>query len=347
MTIFTSLHLALRFMFPLSLKLHFQIIFCQKSPAKKCFAAMICVSLSLVFIAVMVFRQYDKGMTERVLNFQLFIYNQFNIKHNNTTENINQLKNLANKIDEVDGVEGTFIERTGMALAAGKKERSGATIRAVETTLFDENESFRNLFEVKDGVLAFESEKSTIIGSALAEKTGLAVGDTLRLITMRTLPNGKTVPKTASFTVCGIISSGYQELDALWVFVPLESGFEFLSSNVSRMLIGIKTNDAFSKNLYEIQEQCQEIADSGFGVYNWKELNYSTYETFNTTKMMLLFIMFLIVLVASVNVSSALIMLTMEKRKEIAILKAIGASPSKLQLAFVMTGFLTGLGGVI
>ena len=352
MTIFTSLHLALRFMFPSKPEAAFSDnSFANKSPAKKnVFAAMICVSLSLVpLIVVMVFSDsMIKGMTERIIELSTFHLQSIQYKAQpNTTENINQLKNLANKIDEVDGVEGTFIERTGMALAAGKKERSGATIRAVETTLFDENESFRNLFEVKDGVLAFESEKSTIIGSALAEKTGIAVGDTLRLITMRTLPNGKTVPKTASFTVCGIISSGYQELDALWVFVPLESGFEFLSSNVSRMLIGIKTNDAFSKNLYEIQEQCQEIADSGFGVYNWKELNYSTYETFNTTKMMLLFIMFLIVLVASVNVSSALIMLTMEKRKEIAILKAIGASPSKLQLAFVMTGFLTGLGGVI
>ena len=114
-----------------------------------------------------------------------------------------------------------------MALAAGKKERSGASVRAVEPKLFAENASFKNLFEVKSGVLAFESERSAVIGSALAEKTGLAVGDTLHLITMRNLPNGKVVPKTAAFTVSGIVSSGYQELDALWVFVPLEAGFEW------------------------------------------------------------------------------------------------------------------------
>ena len=164
---------------------------------------------------------------------------------------------------------------------------------------------------------------------------------------MRNLPNGKVVPKTAAFTVSGIVSSGYQELDALWVFVPLEAGFEFLASNVSRVFIGIKTKDAFSKNLYAVQNECQKIAGKGYGVYTWQELNRSTYETFNTTKTMLLFIMFLIVLVASVNVSSALIMLTMEKRKEIAILKAIGASPKEIRLTFVLTGFFTGLGGVI
>ncbi len=57
--------------------------------------------------------------------------------------------------------------------------------------------------------------------------------------------------------------------------------------------------------------------------------------------------MFLIVLVASVNISSALVMLVMERRKEIGILKSIGASPSGITFAFLLAGFLTGLGGVL
>ena len=352
MTISTIMRLAVRFMFPSKPEAALaDDSSSNKSPAKKSvFAAMICVALSVIpLIVVLVFSDsMIKGMTDRIVELSSFHMQVIQYKaQTNIQQNIESLKTLAAEIDEIEGVKGTYIERTGMALAAGKKERSGAAVRAVEPTLFDENESFKNLFQVKSGALNFQDERSAIIGSALAEKTGLSVGDTLRLITMRTLPTGKTVPKTASFTVCGIVSSGYQELDALWVFVPLETGFEFLASNVSRVLIGIKTEDAFSKNLYKIQEDCQIAAGSGFGAYNWKELNLSTYETFNTTKMMLLFIMFLIVLVASVNVSSALIMLTMEKRKEIAILKAIGASPKELQLTFVLTGFFTGLGGII
>ena len=352
MTISTIMRLALRFMFPSKPEAALADNSSQtKSPAKKSvFAAMICVAFSVIpLIVVLVFSgSMIKGMTDRIVELSSFHMQVIQYKaQSNIPQNIENLKTLAAEIDKIEGVKGTYIERTGMALAAGKKERSGATVRAVEPTLFDENESFKNLFEVKEGVLAFETEKSAVIGSALAEKTGLAVGDTLHLITMRNLPNGKVVPKTAAFTVCGIVASGYQELDALWVFVPLEAGFEFLASNVSRVFIGVKTTDAFSKNLFAVQESCQAAAGSGFGAYTWQELNRSTYETFNTTKTMLLFIMFLIVLVASVNVSSALIMLTMEKRKEIAILKAVGASPKELRLTFVMTGFFTGLGGVI
>lgn len=352
MTISTIMRLAVRFMFPSKPEAALaDNSASNKSPAKKSvFAAMVCVALSVIpLIVVLVFSDsMIKGMTDRIVELSSFHMQVIQYKaQSNIPQNIENLKALAAKIDTIDGVKGTYIERTGMALAAGKKERSGAAVRAVEPTLFDENESFKNLFQVKSGALAFKDEHSAVIGSALAEKTSLAVGDTLRLITMRTLPNGKTVPKTASFTVCGIVSSGYQELDALWVFVPLETGFEFLASNVSRVLIGVKTEDAFSKNLFIVQDSCQAAAGSGFGVFNWKELNRSTYETFSTTKMMLLFIMFLIVLVASVNVSSALIMLTMEKRKEIAILKAIGASPKELQQTFVLTGFFTGLGGII
>ena len=352
MTISTIMRLALRFMFPSKPEAAIaDKTSSNKSPAKKSvFAAMICVAFSVIpLIVVLVFSDsMIKGMTDRIVELSSFHLQSIQYKAQaDIFGNIEQLKEQAAELEKLNGVEAAYIERTGMALAAGKKERSGASVRAVEPKLFAENASFKNLFEVKSGALAFDGERSAVIGSALAEKTGLAVGDTLHLITMRNLPNGKVVPKTAAFTVSGIVSSGYQELDALWVFVPLEAGFEFLASNVSRVFIGIKTKDAFSKNLYAVQNDCQKTAGKGYGVYTWQELNRSTYETFNTTKTMLLFIMFLIVLVASVNVSSALIMLTMEKRKEIAILKAIGASPKEIRLTFVLTGFFTGLGGVI
>ena len=85
----------------------------------------------------------------------------------------------------------------------------------------------------------------------------------------------------------------------------------------------------------------------GYTVYTWRELNRAQFQSFTTTRMLLLFIMFLIVLVASVNVSSALVMLVMERRREIAILKSTGARPGDIAFAFLLSGFLTGAGGVL
>ena len=82
-------------------------------------------------------------------------------------------------------------------------------------------------------------------------------------------------------------------------------------------------------------------------MYTWHDFNQSQYENFASTKLMLLFVMFLIVLVASVNISSALVMLVMEKRKDIAILKSLGASNVGIGLSFVLTGGAAGLLGTI
>jgi lipoprotein-releasing system permease protein len=78
-------------------------------------------------------------------------------------------------------------------------------------------------------------------------------------------------------------------------------------------------------------------------VTGWYELEENQYRSFQTTRALLILIMVLIVLVAAVNVSSALVMIVLEKRPEIAILKSMGAEPGLLASAFVAAGFLAGL----
>jgi lipoprotein-releasing system permease protein len=82
-------------------------------------------------------------------------------------------------------------------------------------------------------------------------------------------------------------------------------------------------------------------------IYGWYQLEKANYKSFQTTKMLLLFIMALIVAVATVNISSALIMVVLEHLPEIAFLKAMGAGPGAISLAFLLTGLLTGLGGTV
>jgi lipoprotein-releasing system permease protein len=80
-------------------------------------------------------------------------------------------------------------------------------------------------------------------------------------------------------------------------------------------------------------------------VYGWYQLEKASYKSFQTTRALLLFIMALIVVVAAVNVSSSLVMVVLEKTREIAMLKAMGAGPRELGLAFTITALATGLAG--
>ncbi|MDR1748559.1 MAG: ABC transporter permease [Spirochaetaceae bacterium] len=258
---------------------------------------------------------------------------------------LDELYAFAAEIDTLPGVEQTWIERQGLALAAGKLGRSGATVRAVDPELFEKNEALIGLFEVSDGALSLPEPNTALIGKKLAETIGVGVGETIRLITARER-NGNMTPNVSSFTVSGIISSGYQELDALWVYIPLDRGFSILAPASSRTFIGIRTDDPFGP-ITMLKPDIHAKLPSSFAVYTWFELNRGQYKSFETTKILLLFIMFLIVLVASVNISSALVMLVMERRKEIAILKSIGAPPSGITFVFLLAGFFTGLGGVL
>lgn len=260
-----------------------------------------------------------------------------------------KMENLAARIvseDTTSLIVGANAECQGIGIVIGKNGRSGATLRSVQDVYFSPNSRVRAYLEASEGTLAFTGENDAFLGKKLASDIGVSVGDTFRVLTMKTGVTGASIPRFTTFTVKAIVSSGYQELDALWVFIPFKTGFRILSGDSSSSFINVSTTNSFG-NLEILRYALMRTLPEGFSVYTWKELNRSQFQLFTTTRTLLLFIMMLIVFIASVNVSSALIMLVMERRKEIAILKSTGASPSGIAFAFLFAGFLTGLGGVL
>ena len=235
----------------------------------------------------------------------------------------------------------------GIGLASSSKGRFGASIRAMESDVFERNEAFKNLFEVLEGSVDLKSKNACVLGKKIASDLGVHPGDTVRLITTKENPSGKAVPKITALKVSGIVSSGYQELDSLWLFVSLENGFKILSSNSATVAVGIETDDAFSMDLEKNYRNLHPFLGAIGKLYRWNDLNSAQYENFASTQIMLIFIMMLIVLVASVNISSALVMLVMERKKEIAILKSLGGTSNGIAVSFIITGAVTGFFGVL
>jgi lipoprotein-releasing system permease protein len=165
-------------------------------------------------------------------------------------------------------------------------------------------------------------------------------------MTVRVNEDGSNTPRLSLFTVKGIVSSGYRELDSLWCVMNYDAGVELLSPELYRSFLLVKTNDphndADAAALY-----LNAYLDSGYGVYTWKQLEQSLYSSFTSTRQMLLFIMAILVLVAAVNVSSATSMLTIERQRDIAVLKTGGASPGNIQAIFLWGSFFSGLAGAL
>jgi len=246
---------------------------------------------------------------------------------------------------DVQGVRGVWAERQGLGIVLGKGASSGAAVRAVEPS-FLEDKGVREYLTPTLGTLSLKTPGDALIGEELAMKTGVSLGDTVRLMTARSTQDGLIIPKTALFTVRGIVSSGYRELDALWFFISYDDGLRFLAPDSSRAFLGVKLTDPY-KGMEEVTATIERGLPKGYFIASWYDLQRSQYQSYQSTRQLLLFIMAIIVIVAAVNVSSATSMLAVERRRDIAILKSFGADPGGSTRVFLLGALLTGLTGSI
>ena len=345
MTFSSSLMFAKSLIFPKAEK--------KSSARRSLWGALLCIGLSIVPLVVVlsITNGMIQGMTDRIIglssnNIQAYVSPKLK-----DTQNPQSYREYSKQFKNVNGVLEVYPEIGVTALAAGKKMRTGAQIRALDKDIFTKNKAFTDLFTIIEGdVLDFQNQEEgagtyAVVGQKMAQMLDLHAGDTFRVITIKTT-DGKQSPKLTSFKVSAIISSGYQELDALWVFIPLEAAYKFVSLGNASFTVMIETPESYSPDLVRIQRELKKEYGKYINFYRWDQVHAAEFENFSSTKVMLVFIMILIVLVASINISSAIIMLVMERRKEIAILKSIGATPSGITFAFIITGITCGLGGL-
>ena len=259
------------------------------------------------------------------------------------------LKDAAQKVQGLQGVAAAYPMIESSALAVSKSKRCGISIRALPPEIFESLPSYKEMFEADDGdIKKFLSEKNTVmIGKGVAEKLGVSAGDKIRVVTIKKGASGKITPGVHFYTVSAVVSCGYRELDALWLFMPFDEGARITRGSEASLAVMCELQNPFSPQIASVQKDMETALGKNFKVYRWDQLNRSQYENFSSTKILLLFIQLLIVLVASVNISSALTMLALERRREIAILKSLGASPKGVSLSFLLTGFACGAAGLL
>jgi lipoprotein-releasing system permease protein len=251
---------------------------------------------------------------------------------------------VAGQVEDAEGVVLAFSERQGLGLIRSDADGQGVQVRAVPPDLMQRDQGFRQFFQIVSGDFDLENRRALLMGKAMASELEVKVGDEVRILTSKTV-GGKPIFRISRFTVRGIFSTGYQDLDKSWVYIPLATASLILPD--SRQIIGVKVESPFGNLRRVIDAVNRKLSESGrlFRTNTWYTMEENQYGSFKTTKSLLVFIMVLIVIVATVNVSSAMVMIVLEKTQEIGILKGIGASPTDVSLSFIITGFITGVLG--
>ena len=190
-----------------------------------------------------------------------------------------------------------------------------------------------------------DARDGMILGSDLARSLGVTTGDRVTLMTTRGIVTpGRVVPFTRSYEIVGIVKFGYYDTDTTAAFVTLASAQRALGHDVADL---IQLRLADMDRAPEIRETLQAKLGAGYRVQDWIELNGPLYSALWLEKIAISLTIGLIVMVAALNIVASLVLLVMEKSRDIAILRTMGASATTIRNIFVLQGLTIGLVGTI
>jgi len=247
---------------------------------------------------------------------------------------------LRNELSAVPQFRGVWPEQQGFALAYSGAARLGLSVRGIDPRWAGDPGVARYLKFT--GHLTM-GPNDVWIGRDAANKLRLTVGDTLKLLTTRSR-GALTVPRVTEVRIAAVISVGYAELDRLWLFAPLELSTSLYDTREQPVFWGVQADGPLS-GTPRFLDAVRKAVGTGFEAESWQTIGRSQFLNYAATRALLTVVLGLIVLVAAVNVSTAMVTTVAERRRESAILKALGATRRLVGRQFLLMGLLAGVVG--
>jgi lipoprotein-releasing system permease protein len=250
---------------------------------------------------------------------------------------------LMEKIAGVPGVVSVTPVLYSQVLISGPSRNSGALLKGIDFR--HEAVSSPWLRKLESGRIPEAGpQDGLLLGRELAFTIGAGPGDALTVLTTasRLSPMG-LVPRTKRFRVTGIFNTGLYEFDSSTALIPLETAQKFLASEGRVTFLQIKISDIFAAG--SIGDRIREILPSTTYLTTWMEMNKSLFSALKLEKNIMFLTITLIVFVAALNIIATLILMVMEKTRDIGILMAMGATSRNIRRIFFLQGALIGVIG--
>ncbi len=185
-----------------------------------------------------------------------------------------------------------------------------------------------------------------VLGKEVANTLGATVGSVITL----TSPQGELspfgpVPKFERFKVVGIFNSGFYNYDSAWAFIRLKDAQRLFGLGDVITVLEFKIDDIYKAP--EVSDQLARAAGKGYAATNWMEENKALFRALGLERIVTFITIGLIVLVAALNILISLIMMVMEKTKDIAVLISMGARRRQIRTIFILQGVLIGVLGTM
>jgi lipoprotein-releasing system permease protein len=267
------------------------------------------------------------------------------------TGNISDYEQVAATVRAVEGVSGVTPYLYSQAMITSGEGGTGAVLRGLDPATA---QGVLNLKKnLRAGSLADLSPgpddgarrlPGIILGKELAVQLHVSTHDRVRLISASgpLTPMG-VMPKVSTCQVVGIFETGMYEYDSALAYVSLETAQRFFDLPGAVHGLEVKTTDLNQAD--QVAKRIEQALGPNYFAKDWMRMNRNIFSALALEKTALSVIMALVVMVAAFNIVSTLIMVVMEKNKDIAILKSMGATSASIMRIFIYEGLIIGLVG--
>lgn len=305
----------------------------------------ICVGVMTLIVVISVMNGFQMSFIDSILEISSFHARVQNIPQ----ETENDFFEFCDKNPQILSVT-PFYE--AQALMAGEKNGTlTVIIRAVPQNIYQYDEGFNKEIILAEGEFdlgenaqtKYSGKNAIVLGYSLANHLGVTVGDTVNLLMLSGSSDVELFSEDRIFTVTGIFSCGYQEINSGYAFISINKAAEYFGKQ-SKKSYGLKFvhYDREMKIINQIQKNFPDCkADS------WRNYNRSFFSALKVEKNMLMFLVALIFIVVAVNIYNGMRRIVFERKSEIAILSALGAKKWGIKAVFIFKGFVSGFFGAI
>lgn len=301
----------------------------------------IAIGVAALVIAIALITGFQSDVQDKILGSTAHV-----MVRDYSSDGMADFEPLIEQIENMEGVEAVTPVVYDYVLLKGPYQSQGAVLRGVDFTREEKVTPW--LRELERGELPKDgsSREGILLGRDLAFSIGAHVGDVVYVLALssRLSPLGIS-PKIKKMQVTGISYTGLYEWDSTTALVSLDSAQRFFRLGRNINLIQVRIQDIFAAS--DLQMQIKEIIPSESYALTWMEMNESLFSALKLEKRLMFLTITLIVIVAALNIIATLILMVMEKTRDIGILKAMGATSQSIMKIFFLQGAMIGVVGTL
>lgn len=301
----------------------------------------VAVGVMVLVVVIGVMSGFQSELKKRILGVEAHM---IVMRYNGWIEDYSHVEGQIEKIERVQSAT-PFVFGQGMLRAPGGV--SGIVLRGIEpdnNTVDVRTRNGKDLGAMLAGSPA-DSQIPVVLGAVLADKLKLSVGDGAMLMVVGGRKSGvRQLPRMQRMIVTGLFDTGMHQYDGTMGFVRMHQLQSMIG--VGDLATGIDVRIDDPDQVESVSKLILSALGYQYWVNHWKQMHRNLFSMLGLQKLMMYVILTLIIVVAAFNVSSALIMMVREKTKDIAILKAMGATQASLRKIFLGKGMVIGAVGI-